>query len=220
MKYLKTGFTLAEVLITLGVIGVVAALTIPGLISKHYEKRTITQLKAAQSILSQALRIAEEEYGTADGWEISGYDEESAIKIAEKIKPGLKLALDCGVEDLEGKCAPNLNYKHLRETNENNYATDRRHYKIKLANGSSIYIRGSSGNSVVVFYVDTNGNHSPNTFGRDMFQFMVDTNGSYLFPIGDPQKTTQTTANSCNKSDTGFGCTYYVLHHGNMNYLH
>ena len=34
----KKGFTLAEVLITLGIIGVVAALTIPGLIANHRKK--------------------------------------------------------------------------------------------------------------------------------------------------------------------------------------
>ena len=34
----KLGFTLAEVLITLGIIGIVAALTIPGLLSRNEEK--------------------------------------------------------------------------------------------------------------------------------------------------------------------------------------
>ena len=39
----KYGFTLAEVLITLGIIGVVAAITIPGLMSKYYEHQTVAR---------------------------------------------------------------------------------------------------------------------------------------------------------------------------------
>lgn len=38
-------FTLAEVLITLGIIGIVAALTIPTLLTEHAKRSTVTQLK-------------------------------------------------------------------------------------------------------------------------------------------------------------------------------
>ena len=69
-KTLKKGFTLAEVLITLGIIGVVAAMTLPTLIQKHQEKVRITQLKKAYSTLSQAYNMALNEYGTPDNWGI------------------------------------------------------------------------------------------------------------------------------------------------------
>ena len=68
MKKHKFGFTLAEVLITLGIIGVVAAITIPNLIQNNFEKKTISQLRETQSIISQAVRMAEEEYGDVEGW--------------------------------------------------------------------------------------------------------------------------------------------------------
>lgn len=51
----KKGFTLAEVLITLGIIGVVAALTIPSLIGNYKKKVTATKLKQTYSILSNAV---------------------------------------------------------------------------------------------------------------------------------------------------------------------
>lgn len=41
--YSQRAFTLAEVLITLGIVGVVAALTLPGLISKYKAKRLHSQ---------------------------------------------------------------------------------------------------------------------------------------------------------------------------------
>lgn len=41
----KRAFTLAEVLITLGIIGVVAALTLPSVITNYQKKQTVEQLK-------------------------------------------------------------------------------------------------------------------------------------------------------------------------------
>lgn len=76
----KAGFTLAEVLITLGIIGIVAAMTIPNLIQKNYEHQTVTKLKKTHSIISQAMRLASEEYGDPSGWEIFGNTEASVIK--------------------------------------------------------------------------------------------------------------------------------------------
>ncbi len=54
----KLGFTLAEILITLGIIGVVAAVTIPMLISNYQKRSTETQLKKAYSLLVNASRQA------------------------------------------------------------------------------------------------------------------------------------------------------------------
>lgn len=50
------GFTLAEVLITLGIIGVVAAMTIHSLINTYRAKELETRFKKADSIIQQALR--------------------------------------------------------------------------------------------------------------------------------------------------------------------
>ena len=47
-------FTLAEVLITLGIIGVVAALTLPTLIQNHQKQVYVTQLKKAYSTINNA----------------------------------------------------------------------------------------------------------------------------------------------------------------------
>lgn len=49
----RYGFTLAEVLITLGIIGVVASLTMPSLIANHRKEVLKTELKKAYSELQQ-----------------------------------------------------------------------------------------------------------------------------------------------------------------------
>ncbi len=57
----KLGFTLAEVLITLGVIGVVAAITIPGLISNYRKRQLEEQIKVNYSSIQQTMRFMDEE---------------------------------------------------------------------------------------------------------------------------------------------------------------
>jgi len=49
------GFTLAEVLITLGIIGVVASLTMPTLMDNHRKKTTVVRLERFYSVMSQAI---------------------------------------------------------------------------------------------------------------------------------------------------------------------
>lgn len=59
----KAAFTLAEVLITLGIIGIVAAMTIPTLITRYQKREVATKLKATYSTIANALKLAEEEMG-------------------------------------------------------------------------------------------------------------------------------------------------------------
>ena len=54
---IKTGFTLAEVLITLGIIGVVAAMTLPALVRKYREKILVSQVKKSYAELQNALKM-------------------------------------------------------------------------------------------------------------------------------------------------------------------
>lgn len=62
------GFTLAEVLITLGIIGLISAMTIPALINTYNKTLTVVKLKKVYSLLNQALKMAEEQNGPMAGW--------------------------------------------------------------------------------------------------------------------------------------------------------
>ena len=59
----RTAFTLAEVLITLGIIGIVAALTLPVIISDVKNSQLEAGLKKAYSVLGQALNMYQAENG-------------------------------------------------------------------------------------------------------------------------------------------------------------
>ena len=64
----RIAFTLAEVLITLGIIGIVASMTLPSLIQSYKERVTVTKVQKAYSILNQAFKRISEEYGEPQNW--------------------------------------------------------------------------------------------------------------------------------------------------------
>ena len=63
------GFTLAEVLITLGIIGVVASLTMPTLLANQRKKVAETRLAKFYSTMNQAINMAEADYGNVNQWD-------------------------------------------------------------------------------------------------------------------------------------------------------
>lgn len=86
----KKGFTLAEVLITLGIIGVVAALTLPALIQNYQKKATATSVKKAYSELNQVIERAKADYGDPSGW--SYYEQDNLAKwVQTYIEPYVKV---------------------------------------------------------------------------------------------------------------------------------
>jgi len=204
-------FTLAEVLITLGIIGVVAAITIPAIIQKNYEKQTQAKLKEVYSVLSQAVKLTEDEYGSILNWDIKE-NSESAQLIAERLKPFLRVAIDCGLEDSAGNCIYNEEYTQKNGNKISlNYATVENYYKMKLHNGISIFFRGGNDSSAIIF-VDTNGKTNPNIIGKDTFAFNWEGNG--LRAAGSNN------INNCyDKSSNGYQCTYDFMTKGVMDYL-
>ena len=74
------GFTLAEVLITLGIIGVVAALTIPSLIQTHKRVEVAAKLKQIYSLMNQAILISEKDNGDKEYWDYCNWGNSECTK--------------------------------------------------------------------------------------------------------------------------------------------
>ena len=72
----RAGFTLAEVLITLGIIGVVAALTIPNVTSHYRKKVAETRLAKFYTVMNQAVQLSEKDNGPKEYWEHLGVKDE------------------------------------------------------------------------------------------------------------------------------------------------
>lgn len=64
----REGFTLAEVLITLGIIGVVAAMTLPTVINKYKKQVAVNKLKKFYSVMTQAIKLEEAQNGALEYW--------------------------------------------------------------------------------------------------------------------------------------------------------
>ena len=167
MKKIKNAFTLAEVLITLGVIGVVAAMTMPVLIQKHQEQVTVNKVKKFYSIMSQAYLSVSNEYGYPSEWGSTESNKDAATRFAVRFKPYLRILKDCGYE--EG-CFVNANYKHANGGNTINLLSNPTRYMMMLNDGSSIAILSHASVNDIIIYYDVNGMKAPNQFGRDMFQ--------------------------------------------------
>lgn len=71
----RFAFTLAEVLITLGIIGVVAALTLPTLIQNYKKQEIETKLAKIYSVMNQAIKLSEVEYGDPSNWTLNCADQ-------------------------------------------------------------------------------------------------------------------------------------------------
>ncbi len=65
----KAAFTLAEVLITLAVIGIVATMTIPNLVQSYKKKEVETKLVKFYSTINQAIKLSEVDNGDAKTWD-------------------------------------------------------------------------------------------------------------------------------------------------------
>ncbi len=227
-------FTLSEVLITLGIIGVIAAMTIPSLIQKQQEQQTVVALKKAYSTLSGAYTYAVQENGTPENWNLIGANSGAgAINMLNVLEPYLRLTKKCGTGT---GCFPNK-YLHVNGTGLSN-TFDSLNFiaKGQLADGSLIFTQVkdkdcssptfSSVNlqsicGMVVF--DINGAKNPNKAGVDLFYFYITKNG--IIPQGtaldDGADSFENMCKDISLATTkGWGCTAWVLYNENMDYLH
>lgn len=212
-------FTLAEVLITLGIIGVVAALTMPSLIADKRAKELETALKKNASVIQQAILMITYE----DGIEPSLLNLQSG-ELKGKIKPHLNVLKDCGrgTTDLAA-CVTNTSYVPDAKNTYKNYTKSGNitynfldDGQLLLTDGTLLLIENSNPDFKQVFItVDVNGYlKPPNAWGHDLFTFDLTETGK-LLPMGaegtkfsnDAQYCSRTSNNSLN----GIGCTYKAL---------
>ena len=223
----KAAFTLAEVLITLGIIGIVAAMTIPTLISNYNKKQTVTRLKQTYSILSQALSMAQAEHGDPTTWDLSGIrgadsldpdfpKEELITAFSQKyLIPYVKVTRNFGYNDsrLIGygeRTAPTTGLKYVNSG-----------YMFLLSN--NVYVNVSfSGRCIeydgdtcikrsvnnIVFLTDMNGFSQPNTVGKDLFYMQFDVETKKFSMMGNARNKAIALQNC--KNDAQF-CGFYIF---------
>jgi len=167
-------FTLAEVLITLAIIGIIAAISIPSIVTNHKKKALETGFAKGYGTISQAVNLAIAEHGGIESWDWkdSYSDEEQNEFIKKYFLPYLNVIKFCpsGSEEYE-KCFP----KEHKTLDGTRYTANQNSSAV-LADGSSIKFVlfencFSTGKRCAGVTIDTNGKKKPNVIGYDYFTF-------------------------------------------------
>ncbi len=192
----RVAFTLAEVLITLGIIGIVSAMTIPTLINNYKEKVRDNQFKKVYATLNQALRmtLSDFDYTVVCYYKDGVLHNKDCPVFWKTFKSKLRVVKSCNSNSFAQGCIPHydgfeilLKEKHKDDTNYDeeywdNYANTNlgglttNHLKtmaqsLVLNDGTIIIHYGHSRYVTPKLYVDINGFAGPNKFNHDVFGF-------------------------------------------------
>ncbi len=215
----KSAFTLSEVLITLVIIGVIAAITVPTVMQNTERQEFTVALKKANSVLRQALyRISID-----NGYPIGDYEFFATENFMDDFSTVTNAVQKC---DTPAECFGSSLYSSST-------------YKLLNNNSASGWIDGKSivtpdgimytfiasraihniyglseedkSNAIGRIIVDVNGQKKPNKFGIDTFIFyLVDRKG--IVPAGSEND------NTCKRNNNGAGCAAKVLRENGIKY--
>ena len=239
MKKIKC-FTLAEVLITLSILGVVAAILIPNTIQKITDRQTVTALKKAYATIDHVLELAQVIEGKETTWtypSASNWDKkENKIFLNDKLSKylnyksvgtithiyknisGQKSLLSFG-KDYEGRIS------YIIETKDGMYIS---FIATRPNNKTKTYAATDTHFGAVE--IDINGKRGPNKLGYDIFKFPIGENGIIIHKptwyIGsrDNDYYSYYVPANCNffkpssSQFDGLSCGYWIMRHNNMDY--
>lgn len=199
-------FSLAEVLITLLIIAVVAAVILPNVINDTQDAEYKTAAKKAYYTMSSAINQMKQDYGT-----LEFYNGNSA-----SFKPVFmnyfNIAKDCGYHT----CVANIDPSDVYKSFTGQWACDigGGEGQFVTSDGMFVNIQNSTNTALgIIIIVDVNGYQKPpNVHGKDTFWF--DVVNDKLLPMGAPG-TNFAASTYCNRSiagcTRGVGCAYYVM---------
>lgn len=215
MRNAIKAFTLAEVLITLGIIGVVVAMTLPTLINSYKKQQTVTHLQKVYTSLNQALRLAEAKYGPYEYWEIPTQGSDSHQYYEKYWYPYFKILKSC---ETYSQCGYKSNFPWLflnGSRSGTTFAANHRRVPFILSDGTLVSISIAGGNELVqssAILVDLNGNKLPNKYGIDFFIFSR-VNGKGILPSGYTLSNDDINEN-CSNSGIGNYCAAKIISDG------
>ena len=229
----KAAFTLAETLIIIGIIGVVAALTLPNLNHATGDKETVTRVMKAYSMLSEATDRAMARYGgSIDEWDCSNYLEKNQyidICWLNRIKEYLKVSKSCN-EWPDSDSDDYVSCESLRKNFEFNHDN----IIFQLADGLTLSTEGYENcdneynflgtkiKECSIIYIDIDGpNKGKNKKGYDIFNFALVPEGIYPGGENDYEDMESFISELCYDEywARGFSASYWIVNYGNLDYL-
>ena len=223
IKNRRLGFTLAEVLITLGIIGVVASMTMPALNQKISDQKNMSSLKKTYSVLQQVTNLVASQDEELEYWFVEDNNQEAVDTLYGYYKQYFNVLRAC--PNTSGCWAYPTKYLdgrvYWRKHNPSWYQ-----YSFTLSDGVNvlfdIYDTANMPNFGVdvdypclIIWVDVNSDKLPNQIGRDVFAFVVTRRA--LVPAG---VDADIVGSNCNTKQLGWTCTAKIIREGwKINYL-
>ena len=202
-------FTLAETLIVMGIIGVVAALTIPNLNSSTADKEKVAKVKKIYSNLNDALGRAQVVYGPVEEWkQLDSTAVAQTARFGERLTEFMKVSKTCKMEVNKG-CLSSAKVKSIGAIEDKNYDGDNSVYKFITADGTSIYFTSNGA------FVDIDGPIKGSTqYGKDIFLFQLADND--FVPMRKNEFSSYLTELT---AGFGFSASGWIIDYDNMDYL-
>ena len=212
----QQGFTLAEVLVTIGIIGIVSTLTLPALLQNYQNKVYESSLKKTANTVSNAVQTYMAMEDMSDLTNADFYN--NPAKLSEFVDRYFKVVNKCGTKYNDGNKCFAETYRSLDKTETVNLKGYYCAYVVSISDGMSlcfdsgempIETGGSDVNgdgkvddndhsynmtgvatasSAISIEVDINGVNGPNIAGRDLFAMTVKSDGLVYDPTYDVAK--------------------------------
>ncbi|MBQ2611706.1 hypothetical protein IJF81_04865 [bacterium] len=189
-------------MITLAIVGVVAALTLPTVINNYQKKTTALKLKKSYNIVQQAIALSEGENGPISTWSFpDGYN--STIQTEQffdtYFKPYLKCKKDYNV-------GPIYSINGDRAVGSSSWS---------LQDGTSVrlFLNNVLNGGYAWLFIDINGTkHSPNRLGKDVFMLWYRNIDGFRKPIFRNSGNGYDCAKTINNNYAGGDCGYLIEH--------
>lgn len=171
---MKSAFTLSEVLVTLGIISIIASLTLPSLIGRYRKVEIETGLKKTYNTLQNAISLSEIKNGPISDWPEKDLDAYQFWNIY--LNPYLNNAKLC---DNLNKCNGYKNVDMYKWHNqaEWNVMTAEDRFVFQLQDGNVVFWLKDRNDLIqghTTIMIDANGSRGPNRGGYDVFVFKKD----------------------------------------------
>jgi len=236
-NFKQFAFTLAETLIVMGIIGVVAALTIPSLTNSTNNKDIVAKVRKAHTNLEDAFGRMIGTYGELDEW---GETFNSDI-LGKRLISSMKLTKNCGIKNDADNAtcfgAGTKLYESKDTVRIDGVEKSDKVYKVIKADGVSLGIDVSNascgenaGDKVTqdlkeicgIAVIDVDGpNKGKNKQGQDLFQFYIAKKG--IYPVGSADDERFNYKEYCTKTGADTtkdspACTAWVVVNANLDY--
>ena len=208
---------MAEILITLGIIGVVAAMTMPTLIANYQKNVLHTQFKKSYSELSQAVMLLK----AKEDINIFEYAKDNDSQAAlDMLMTQIK-----GASVLEGSKSITNFFRLVYEPRALNKKTILGYYcdatnVYRAPNGAFYLMDDAPSNKSLAdpkLCIDTNGSKRPNSLGHDIFVFAFTSEGNlvpftYKWTVAQTIEKLDNLSSQCSyTSSLAYSCSYYAL---------